>query len=438
MVIELVFEYDGAMTAVADNQSPEPGVGGCAESGLALIREGIARLAGSAPAVCGRAELIDRISEMETLKNAFEAAQAESTLAFARAEAAHQIDHGCTEPDKLERSIAAQVGMACRVSPTEGRKRVRTARDLHDGLEQLRALFHAGELSAYKVSTIIAETAHLDAAERAQVDQQLTTAGIDGKGVGKLRELTRRLAAQVAPGKFRARCAAACTGRRVTLRLAADGMTDLTAHLPAEQGAACYAALHKAFNEVSVNPAPLTRSRGQVMADTLVERVTGQTQAEDVNVEVQVVVPVEALLDPDSPLPAEIPGHGPVPADLITTSAGRKTWRRLLTRRGVVIGGDSRRRTFTGLLAELIRARDRWRCSESFCDAAVREIDHIRRAADGGPTSYDGGRATCQFHNLLRELPGWSVERVPDGILTTTPTGHTYLYRIPTAAPQEG
>ncbi|MDQ4116319.1 MAG: HNH endonuclease, partial [Actinomycetota bacterium] len=204
------------------------------------------------------------------------------------------------------------------------------------------------------------------------------------------------------------------------------------------QGAACYAALHKAFNEVSVNPAPLTRSRGQVMADTLVERVTGQTQAEDVNVEVQVVVPVEALLDPDSPLPAEIPGHGPVPADLITTSAGRKTWRRLLTRRGVVIGGDSRRRTFTGLLAELIRARDRWRCSESFCDAAVREIDHIRRAADGGPTSYDGGRATCQFHNLLRELPGWSVERVPDGILTTTPTGHTYLYRIPTAAPQEG
>ena len=64
-----------------------------------------------------------------------------------------------------------------------------------------------------------------------------------------------------------------------------------------------------------MNPAPLTRSRGQVMADTLTERITGQARAEDVNVEVQVVVPLEALVDPDSPLPAEIPGHGPVPAD---------------------------------------------------------------------------------------------------------------------------
>ena len=82
------------------------------------------------------------------------------------------------------------------------------------------------------MSTIVTETAHLDAGERAQVDRLLVAEGTEGRGVGTLRDLARKLAAQVAPGKFRARCAAARTGRRVTLRPAADGMTDLTAHLP--------------------------------------------------------------------------------------------------------------------------------------------------------------------------------------------------------------
>ncbi|MDQ4115351.1 MAG: HNH endonuclease, partial [Actinomycetota bacterium] len=168
-----------------------------------------------------------------------------------------------------------------------------------------------------------------------------------------------------------------------------------------------------------------------------IERVTGQTTADDVNVEVQIVVPIEALVDPGSNLPGEIPGHGPEPADLITTAGGRKAWRRLVTRRGIVIGGDSRRRKFAGFLADLVRARDRWRCAEPYCDAPIRETDHIVRAADGGRTAFDQGRSTCQFHNQLRELPGWRVQRVADGVLTTTPTGRTYLYRIPATGPAD-
>ncbi len=274
---------------------------------------------------------------------------------------------------------------------------------------------------------MVAATSHLDGAERAELDRLLAAHDLDRFGVGRLRDQTRRLAAQVAPEKFRQRCTAARANRRVTLRPAADGMTDLTAHLPAEQGAACYAALQKAFTEVSVHPAPLTRSRSQVLADTLVERVTGQAVADGVDVQVQVVVPLEALVDPDSPLPAEIPGHGPVPADLLATTTGTKAWRKLVTSQGVVIGGDSTQRKFTGFLADLIRARDRYRCSELYCDAPIRAIDHIRRAEDGGPTEFDNGRGLCTFHNQLREQPGWRVERTPDGTATTTPTGHTYL-----------
>lgn len=149
---------------------------------------------------------------------------------------------------------------------------------------------------------------------------------------------------------------------------------------------------------------PLTRSRGQVMADTLVERLTGQARATDVNVEIQVTVPVEALVDPDSPLPAVLPGHGPVPTAFLT-GAGRVGWRRLVTRDGIVVGGDSRQRCFTGVLATLIRARDGGRCTEPYCDAPIRHIDHVVRWADGGRTTLANGRGLCEFHNQLREPP---------------------------------
>ena len=57
------------------------------------------------------------------------------------------------------------------------------------------------------------------------------------------------------------------------------------------------------------------------MADTLVERVTGQESAEDVDVEVQVVITDDALFGDDD-TPGQVPGYGTVPAgwvrDLLT------------------------------------------------------------------------------------------------------------------------
>ncbi|MER5675180.1 DUF222 domain-containing protein, partial [Pseudonocardia alni] len=298
----------------------------------------------------------------------------------------------------------------------------------HAGLEEVRCLHEAGQLSAATVTAIAVECRDLNTAQRAQVDARLSAVrDLTRYGIGRLRAMTRRLVAEIAPDRFRARVHAAKAERRVTLRPAPDAMSYLTAYVPVEQGAACLAALQKAFVEVQIDPAPLTRARGQVLADTLVERVTGQTTATAVNLEVQVTVPVQALLDPTSPLPAEIPGLGPVPVDLLATPEGTKSLRRLLTSQGIVIRGDSRQRTFTGLLATLIKARAQNRCTEPYCDAPVRHLDHIHRDADGGHTELDNGRGVCEFHNHVREQPGWQVFRAPDGIVvTTTPTGHTY------------
>lgn len=274
---------------------------------------------------CTEAELVDRIARLESLQHQIAALQSAAIDDFARRHVASRIASGVVDPEKLERSISGQIALACRVSPAEGGKRMRMARDLRSGHDHVHALFTAGELSAYKTATIVAATSDLDAAERAEVDRRLATHDIAHMGVGRIRTLARALAAEVAPEKFTARCRAAGKERRVSLRPAPDGMTDLIAHLPLEQGVACYAALAKAVNDAAVSPEPVTRGRGQIMADTLVERVTGQATAPDVAVEVQVVVPVEALIDKDSPLPAQIPGHGPVPLDILATGNGRRT-----------------------------------------------------------------------------------------------------------------
>lgn len=302
---------------------------------------------------------------------------------------------------------------------------MRTARDLHEGLGHVRGLFAAGEVDGYRVSIVVAATSHLDAGERAEVDRRLAGHDIARLGVARLRTLVRAIAAEVAPEKFRQRCLAARAGRRVTLRQAPHAMVDLRAHLPVEQGVACCAALHRGFTAVQVDPEPLTRTRGQVMADTFVERVTGRATAEHVDVEVQVVVPLEALLDEDSPLPAGIPGFGPVPVGFLARARGRRLLRRRPTVRGTVVGGDSRSRRFPAGLADLIRARDRHRCTAP--KPRRPGPAHRSRAAGRGwwPDRFRQRSRGLRAARAARMV----VEPTVEGTCTTTPTGHTYRHR---------
>lgn len=235
---------------------------------LALVRLAAEQAAEADPSGASEAELIDQVQQLEALQHSLAALQATRVRAFARLHVENAVAAGRTDPDRLQRGVVAQVGLACRVSPAEARRRVVTARDLHEGLVHVRGLFVAGELSTAKVAAVVAACTDLDRGERAAVDARLAEHDLLCLGVGRLRDLARRYAAEVAPENFRARVDAARAQRRVTLRPAQDAMTYLTAYLPVEQGVACLAALSRAFVDLSVDPEPLTRSRGQVMADT--------------------------------------------------------------------------------------------------------------------------------------------------------------------------
>ncbi|NYD36480.1 HNH endonuclease [Actinomycetospora corticicola] len=388
---------------------------------------------------------VDRIAVLEQLRSTVAAAQHTAMVTFGRAQVEAQIAHihdGSLDPEELSRGIADQIALAAHVSPHVADRRLSVARALATDLPCTRAALVAGRISESLAEQIVSLTDHLDPELRALVDQQCAEAGLDELGRKQALAAVKKLAYQADPAGFVARARATRKDRRVTLRPAPDTMSVLSGLLPVEQGVACLAALRKHADSLIATGDTDGRNRDQIVADTLVERLTGQARAEDVNVEVGIVLPLDTLTDFQDAGTGELIGHGPLPAgivrDILSSSKGRRWWRRLFTHpaHGTLIGGETQRRLFDGFLTKLITWRDHGWCREAFCTAPIRHIDHITGSKAGGPTSFGNGRGGCVRHNQDKELPGWRHRVVHDGlgdqphtVQTTTPTGHTYTSR---------
>src|SRR6478752_3778903 len=291
--------------------------------------------------------------------------------------------------------VAAQVALARHESPVRGAGHVRLALALTRQMPHTLAALEAGELSEWRAQIIVRETATLTSEDRRLVDAEVIadpTQPVAGLGDRELARRVRAVAYRIDAASVMARAAKAEADRRVTLRPAPDTMAYLTALLPVAQAVAAHAALTAAAD--AARAAGDERGKGQVMADTLVERVTGQASADAVPVEVQLVMTDEALLADDD-TPAHVTGYGPVPAawvrDLLTrlhhaTSPGTgpatdpatdpatagdagaraaRVWlRRLFTHpdTGTLVAMDSVRRTFDGGLRRYLLTRDAGTC----------------------------------------------------------------------------
>ena len=423
------------MTATIANA---PDLGSEGDAVLGYLAEVLGSLGGLVPGggTVTDAIRIDRIAMLEQIKGAVAAVQAAETVKFAQAQVAAQKAAG-VDYRRLGRGIADQIALAVKVGPHEGSRRLTLARALWFDLPHTYALLTHGQISEYVAHLVAAETNHLDPEPRQHVDQQLA-ADLHTMAPKEAAAAARKLAYTADPEGSLRRGRTARTQRRVSLRPAPDTMTLLNAFLPVEQGVACYASLKAHTDTRKAHGDP--RSRDQIMADTLVERLTGQTAAADVNAEVQITLPIDALLDPNHPAPATLAGHGPIPAwlahEIMLRSQGQRWWRRLFTAPTslggtTVVGGDPSRRRFDGWLGKLITLRDQY-CREPFCTALIRHIDHIRRYTEAGPTTYRNGRGVCERHNHTREMPGWQLKMIDlrqpgdHTLIITTPTGHHY------------
>ena len=256
---------------------------------------------------------------------------------------------------------------------------------------------------------------------------------------------TRAWAQRLDPYGAADRARKAAADRRVSIRPAPDCMVYLSALLPVKDGVAVHGELHRQAMSAACDPDE-HRSRGQVMADTLVSRVLTPNPGEPAQpaIELHLVMTDRTLADKDTE-PAQLVGFGPIPApvarDLVTADDKTQVWvRRMYTdpQTGDLITTDARRREFPQVARMFLTARDQI-CRTPFCGAPIRHADHARAMAKGGETTIANGDGRCESCNLTKDLAGWSTEIRADGmIVTTTPTGHRHTSRAPqppTSAP---
>ncbi len=377
---------------------------------------------------------MNQLRLLEELKNAAGSAQAVETVELVTSTRERRRAEG-VRARRLDDGIASQVGLARRESPHRAKQHVGLAFAVLE-MPWTAAAFARGEISEWRATIVARETACLTREDRGEVDRQLALreGGLAGLGDRETAAEARRMAYAMDPASFTRRAAQAEKDRRITLRPAPDTMTHLSGLLPVRGGVAVYAALTKHADALRAQGDE--RSRGQIMADTLVERVTGQATVHNVPVEVGVVMTEGAVFgDADAPgreTPAYVDGYGPVPAPVARewlSDPDTAVWiRRFYARVGdrSLVAMDSTRRLFAGNLRRFIVVRDQ-RCRTPWCDAPIRHVDHPERHADGGPTSSRNSQGLCEACNHAKDAVGWRARALEDGsVETTTPTGHRY------------
>lgn len=390
------------------------------------------------PAAVAEAENVDRIRALEELKAVCAAAQARETATFDVARRDAEAGRGVPAGQR-GRGVASEVALARRVSPAQGSRHLGLARALVSELPHTMAALTKGELTEWRATIVAKETGWLPVEGRRHVDEQLAPM-LTQLGDRRLAAEARRLAQAWDPAEAVRHLARAEKERCVTIRPAPDSMVYLTALLPMVQGIGAFAALDQHARTMIGTGQAGERTRGQVMADTLVERLTGRSTATAVPVEVHLVMTDTAMLGGHGvgvESPAWVVGHGPIPAAAARAllDPGRdgpagepRVWLRRLyahPETGQLVAMDSKRRLFDGLLRRMVVLRDDT-CRNPWCDAPIRHIDHATPHAAGGDTSYDNASGLCARCNQGKENPGWHHRASPDHLTVTTPTGHAY------------
>ena len=390
-------------------------------------------------------ERIDLLRELEVLRCAAAGAQAVVAADFDTSQRAEQAAAG-VRAERQGRGVAAQVALARRESPHKGHQHLGLATVLTGEMPHTLHALRSGRITEWRATLLVRETVCLSWENRRIVDRALAgdPDALEAYGEGELIGAARKLAYQLDPASVVERRRRAEADRRVTLRPAPDVMGQLSALLPVAQAVAVFAALKREADRLRALGDP--RSRGQIMADTLIARATGATHTAEggspvVPMAINVVISQTCLLG-DTDDPAWIEGYGAIPADLAralvaeSLQAGVKTWlRRLFTRPGTgeLITMDSHSRHFPSALARFIGLRDQT-CRTPWCDAPIRHRDHVVPADEGGPTSETNGQGLCEACNHAKQAPGWKARPRPGPrhtVETTTPTGHRYTSTAP-------
>ena len=221
--------------------------------------------------------------------------------------------------------------------------------------------------------------------------------------------------------------------RHVTVRRAEHGMATVSARISALDGARIRKRL--SLEAERLRAAGDRRGHQAIQADSFVDTLLGQEDGMvATTLDIGVMITERALIHPGGGDLARIEGYGTASAEVLREElrgplgaaltadaedvmgpdgpALHAVMRRLYThpRTGELVAVESRARAFPAALARFIRWRDQT-CRAPYCDASIRQIDHILAHAAGGDTCLDNGQGLCAHCNG-KEQQTRTVQRV--------------------------
>jgi hypothetical protein len=199
-----------------------------------------------------------------------------------------------------------------------------------------------------------------------------------------------------------------------------DGTATLEAVLPEAAAHRLQCRLTALARGLQDDPRPMDARRADLLCDLVLGRqVLGAT-----GVEVNVIVRAETLLGLDAGL-AEVPGLGPVPAQVARELAAEARWTAWIRdASGAITATGTQSYVPSAALARLVRGREP-HCRMPGCGrpAAGCDLDHAVPWPAGATTARNLG-PLCRRHHVMKTHTGWQLDaQDPADQTWSTPAG---------------
>ncbi|MBU3716308.1 MAG: DUF222 domain-containing protein [Candidatus Nanopelagicaceae bacterium] len=427
------------------------------------------------PRTLGASGRIDYLAALEKQYSWLYSLIQEATLAIAGSEP-NEASNMWEGVDEAERE---DVATALKLSPNTAQMRIDVARTLTNHLPATCEALSNGDISSSHATLIARETA--DALDRGVSPDILPF--IESKALAhsefhtaaQVSKKLKTLFAQYAPEVLEEKHEIARDTRTVSVYPEGDGMSTLIALLPSEDAQTVYLAINARIELershcISANPIGSERSdfnfgsNSDADADADADSGTNKTGTKNLNqttvdtrniemkradaltaiaseflssnskkienskrpISINVTVDLPTLLGL-AENPAELEGHGPIPASIARKLAADGKWRKFVTDplTGNLLDMGRNHYLPSQYLVDFLTARDRT-CRFPGCShpARLSDIDHAKSWEEGGHTNPENLGFLCRRHHRLKTHGGWRLESHVDGSCTwTSPQG---------------
>lgn len=372
------------------------------------------------------AETIALLQHVQELTGALAAVQASALVHLEEA-----VKEDCRRreetPEQALQIARAEASMALKQSKACAGQSMASSRRLVRSMPGLLDALAHGRITPAAAHAVGRTVGPAEPAQRRLVDQVLTAAlpHLEGCGPKEWAGEADKVLHALDPDGAAGRHLRASRDRSVTVHRGENGMCTVTARLKGIDGARIRKGLSLAAEKVRAQGD--RRGHQQIMADLFADALLGRSDGLDPGTfEIGLIITDRSLFASDHADAATVEGYGPVPfeharAQMLDTIARSKedpdlamAFRQihLDAEDGQVIGVQSTARRFPASFARFLRISHQT-CRGPYCDAGIRQIDHIHPWSRGGPTSLDNGNGLCAGDNL-KELAGQTARVITD------------------------